>query len=215
MKYELVSFALCPYVQRSAITMKWKKVPFTFKEIDLQNPPEWFNKISPLGKVPVLVIDGKTTLFESAVINEYIDEVTEPRLMPTDPLQKAIERGWIEVGSELLGMQYTLCFETEADAMAEGIKDFFETLEKLEPVLKSGPYFRGKDFSLVDSTFAPFFLRTKLLKSLWNDSAWAAIPKTRKWAETLIGLPEVQTSVKPTFAQDYTEFLRARESALD
>jgi hypothetical protein len=48
-------------------------VPFERIDIDLANKPDWFLKISPLGKVPVLRVTtdkGETTLFESNVICE-------------------------------------------------------------------------------------------------------------------------------------------------
>ena len=50
----LVSHLLCPFVQRAAIVLLEKGVPFTRKNIDLANKPDWFLAISPLGKVPVL-----------------------------------------------------------------------------------------------------------------------------------------------------------------
>ncbi len=71
-KPKLISFKICPYVQRSVITLKEKNVDFDIEYIDLANKPEWFLKISPLGRVPVLQV-GEEVLFESAVINEYLD----------------------------------------------------------------------------------------------------------------------------------------------
>ncbi len=79
----LVSHALCPYVQRAAIVLAEKDVPFERRDIDLANKPEWFLRLSPLGKTPVLVVEGEA-IFESAVICEYLDETTLPRLHPDD-----------------------------------------------------------------------------------------------------------------------------------
>lgn len=47
--YQLISLVLCPFEQRSVITLKVRRVPFEIIYIDLQNPPEWFRAISPLG----------------------------------------------------------------------------------------------------------------------------------------------------------------------
>lgn len=75
---KLISHKLCPYVQRAVIALQEKGVPFERIDIDLANKPDCFLKISPLGKVPVLVVtrdDGKeVALFESNVICEYIEE---------------------------------------------------------------------------------------------------------------------------------------------
>src|SRR5579872_1539256 len=78
--YMMVSFKTCPWVQRSAIILREKNTPFEFRHIESDNRPDWFLAISPHKKVPVLRIDDKVTLFESNAINEYLDEVDQPRL---------------------------------------------------------------------------------------------------------------------------------------
>jgi glutathione S-transferase len=208
-QFELVSFHLCPYVQRSMITLEHKKVPYTRKDIDLQNPPEWFLKISPMGKVPVLTVDEKTVLFESAVINEYLDDVTEPRLNPKDPLARAKERAWIEYGSELLMGMFTLAHAEEQTEFENGLKEFWDDLSKLEPILGEGPYFRNKEFSLVDTSYAPFFLRVSWLPKLWESSFWARIPKTRQWAEKLICHPAVEAATAPDLEDAYVDYVKS------
>lgn len=74
-KLILVSHHLCPYVQRAAIALAEKSVPFERRFVDLADKPDWFRAISPLGKVPLLIVrqdDGTdVVLFESAVICEY------------------------------------------------------------------------------------------------------------------------------------------------
>jgi glutathione S-transferase len=190
---ELISFHLCPYVQRAIITLMEKKVPFSMVEIDLYNPPEWFDRISPMGKVPVLMVDGKTALFESAVINDYLDEITEPKLNPRDPLQKAKERAWIEFGSELMAVFYGVYTTKDREAFESSVKEFFESLSKLEPEVQ-GPFFRGYDFSLVDTSYAPLFLRLSFIPMLWEHPAWKTLPKVRSWAESLLKHPSVLES---------------------
>ena len=116
-KFRLISFKLCPFVQRSVIVLKEKKIPFEIEYIDLANKPDWFLKISPTGKVPVLEVDGKV-LFESAVIMEYLDEVNPPSLHPTDAFKKAQDRAWIEFSSNLLVLQYQLSHTKSAEDYA-------------------------------------------------------------------------------------------------
>src|SRR2546423_129287 len=96
-KLKLISHPLCPYVQRAVIALSEKGVPFERIDIDLANKPDWFLRISPLGKTPVLLVDA-TTIFESAVILEYLEETQPSPLHPRDPLQRAEHRGWIEFG---------------------------------------------------------------------------------------------------------------------
>src|SRR4051812_26212701 len=76
-KLTLISHKLCPYVQRAVIALNEKGVAFERVDIDLSNKPDWLLKLSPLGKVPVLVVrgdEGEVALFESNVICEYIED---------------------------------------------------------------------------------------------------------------------------------------------
>ena len=72
-KLTLISHKLCPYVQRVAIALAEKGVPFERIDIDLADKPDWFLNVSPLGKTPVLLA-GDTAIFESAVILEYLED---------------------------------------------------------------------------------------------------------------------------------------------
>src|SRR5574342_202138 len=92
----LCSFKTCPWVQRAAIVLREKQVPYDISYIDRDNRPDWFLKISPHAKVPVVVVDGKDSLFESNAIAEYLDETVAPRLHPEDPMARARNRAWTD-----------------------------------------------------------------------------------------------------------------------
>ena len=78
---KLISHKLCPYVQRAVIALTEKGVAFERIDIDLASKPDWFLKVSPLGKTPVLVV-GEHAIFESAVILEYLEETQAGPLHP-------------------------------------------------------------------------------------------------------------------------------------
>ncbi|TIS60565.1 MAG: glutathione S-transferase family protein, partial [Mesorhizobium sp.] len=104
-KLTLVSHHLCPYVQRAAISLAEKGVPFERVKVDLANKPDWFKAISPLGKVPLLRVPSggkEEVIFESAIILEFLEETEANPLHPADPLMKARHRAWIEFGSAIL-----------------------------------------------------------------------------------------------------------------
>src|SRR5258708_18723694 len=98
---KLISHKLCPYVQRAVIALTEKGVEFERIDIDLADKPNWFLKLSPLGKTPVLLV-GDTAIFESAVILEYLEETQPKPLHPANALTRAEHRGWIEFGSTIL-----------------------------------------------------------------------------------------------------------------
>lgn len=214
MNLELISFTLCPFVQRSVITLNFKKAAYKLTAIDLKNKPPWFLEISPLGKVPVLRVDDKVSIFESAVINEFIDETVGPALMPADPLQRALERAWIEYGSELLRSSYAMSVERDSTELERRSAKFFADLAKVEAVLGDGPYFRGQHFSLVEAAWAPLFMRLFLSPRLEGDESWKKTPRLRAWAENMVKVPAVLNSVPADFAEQYLGYCRASGSLL-
>ncbi|MFZ0254770.1 MAG: glutathione S-transferase family protein [Gammaproteobacteria bacterium] len=210
MDLELISFELCPYVQRAVITLLYKQASFTLTHIDLADPPKWFLDISPFGKVPVLRVNGKTIIFESAVINEYIDEVFPDRLHPADPLQRALNRSWIEFGSACLIDTFRMINAKTADKFADVHADLLEKLQQIEEILGAGPYFNGNRFSLVDAAYAPLFARLELLGELVEVYVKTDLPKAASWSETLLVAPAVQRSQVAHFSELYYKMIRNR-----
>ena len=129
--FRLISFKLCPFVQRSAITLLYRKIPYEITYINLDEPPEWFKEISPLGKVPILSVDD-TPLFESAVINEYINDLTGGDLLPNDILQKALCRGYIELATEATFALIALFRTPDEKVFNEKTANLTEYLHHLE-----------------------------------------------------------------------------------
>src|SRR4051794_22704716 len=154
-KLTLVSHKLCPYVQRAVIALSEKGVPFTRRDVDLAHKPDWFLRVSPLGKTPVLLV-SETAIFESAVILEYLEETQANPLHPADPLARAEHRAWIEFGSAILndisGL-YAAADEAAFRAKAAALRDKFARVE----LRLNAPWFDGERFSLVDSVFGPVF----------------------------------------------------------
>ncbi|NOJ40497.1 glutathione S-transferase family protein [Bradyrhizobium australiense] len=209
-KLTLISHKLCPYVQRAVIALTEKGVPFERVDIDLANKPDWFLKISPLGKVPVLVVTGKdgkeVALFESNVICEYIEETQGgAKLHLQEALQRAQHRAWMEFGStilsELWGLETTgdpAVFESKRQAVAA-------KFSRVEEALGTGPFFAGENFSLVDAVFAPIFRYFDVFDQLTDLSVFADTPKVRAWRGVLAKRPSVRTAV----GSDYPQLLHA------
>lgn len=209
----LVSFALCPYVQRAAITLLEKDVAFTRTDIDLSDKPEWFRAISPLGKVPLLQVDG-AVLFESTPIVEYLDEVYAPRLHPQDPLVRAQHRAWMEVGSSILGDLWVV--ETTADTAAfeEKLAVMRAKFARVEQALGEAPYFDGAAFRLVDAVFAPIFRYFDVFDAFAELGVFDGLLKVQAWREALRARPSVQAAVRPDYAALLTAFVTEKGGVL-
>ncbi|PWS35784.1 glutathione S-transferase family protein [Falsiroseomonas bella] len=201
---QLISFDLCPYVQRAAIVLLEKGVAFERVDIDLYAKPDWFLALSPLGRVPVLRV-GEEVLFESAVIAEYLEETQAPRLHPADPLEKAKHRAWIEFAATMLDDTWVIETGKDAaafDARCATLRQKFQRIEALPPRL---PFFAGEDFSIVDAAFAPVFRYFDTFDRMAPLGVLDGLPRVAAWRQALAARPSVRKVVVP----DYPERLRA------
>jgi glutathione S-transferase len=209
----LVSHGLCPYVQRAAIALEEKGVAFERIDVDLDNKPDWFKAISPLGKVPLLKI-GDAVIFESTVIVEYLEETQPHPLHPADPLKRAEHRAWMEFGSAILADIWG--FYTAPDEAALQAKNGTLTgkFARLEQHLGEGPYFDGARFSLVDAVFAPVFRYFDLFERIGDFGSLDGKPKLAAWRNALAERPSVVRAVAPDFQERLRGFIVARNSRL-
>lgn len=209
----LISHALCPFVQRAAIVLAEKQVPFARTDIDLANKPDWFRAISPLGKTPVLLVCDQP-IFESAVICEYLDETRGARLHPKDPLERARHRGWMEFGSAVLsdiGGFYTASDKAALEAKRQDLANRFVTLEA---EMGDGPYFGGLQFSLVDAVFGPVFRYFDVFDQIADFCVFAGTPKVRAWRAALAQRKSVRDAAHDNYAGLLRDFLLNRRSEL-
>lgn len=139
---------------------------------------------NPYGKVPVLV-DGDGIIYESAVINEYLDEkFTDHPLMPRNQLDRAKVRIWVDF------------FNTRVHPTASNLQKnrepekarvkMAEHLGTLDDALAGRDYLVSNQFSLADVTFIPFYTRRERYTVNFDN-----YPNIKRWAENLIARPQV------------------------
>ncbi|RVD29876.1 glutathione S-transferase family protein [Mesorhizobium sp. M4B.F.Ca.ET.017.02.2.1] len=220
-KLTLVSHHLCPYVQRAAIALAEKGVPFERVMIDLADKPAWFRARSPLGKVPLLSVDRdgeETVIFESAVILEFLEETEANPLHPADPLTRARHRAWIEFGSATLnaiGRFYAASSEAAFTAESKGLSAMFDRLEaELAGRTSPGPWFAGERFSLVDAVYGPIFRYFDVFDEIGDFGILGGKPLVQAWRRALSGRQSVKDAVDPDYPQRLEAFLRAKASHL-
>lgn len=209
----LVSHVLCPYVQRAAIVLAEKGVPFERRDVDLACRPDWFLEISPLGKTPVLVAHGEA-IFESSVICEYLDEITLPRLHPADALTRARHRAWIAFGSQVLSDIGAYYNAPDEAALRLRERDLRRRFEALEAELGPGPWFGGTAFGLVDAVFGPVFRYFDVFDPVADHGFWSGLPKVCAWRAALAARASVRNAVLADYPARLREFVRARAGAL-
>src|ERR671917_286771 len=135
-----------------------KSVEFETHEVDLSNKSEEFLRSSPTGKVPVIVVDGDS-LYESNVVNQYLDEVTDaPKLVPEDPKRRAHARIWMAFAdTDFFPAVFVTSVGRERGFPEARISEALQKLEaalgRLEERLRSRDYLAG-EFSLADLAHA-------------------------------------------------------------
>lgn len=209
----LVSHPLCPYVQRAVISLTEKGVPFERIDVDLARKPEWFLALSPLGKTPVLRVDGHA-IFESAVILEYLEETQPHPLHPPDPLARAGHRAWIEVGSAVLTDIAAFYAAADATAFAARAAALAARFGRLEGRLAAGPYFDGERFSLVDAAFGPVFRYFDAFEQIADFGILTDKPKAALWRSSLAARSSIRSAVSGDYDRRLLAFLAARRSHL-
>ncbi len=204
----LISFDICPYVQRSTIVLEEKGVPYEIEFIDLADKPDWFLEISPHGKVPVLRI-GDAVLFESAVILEYLDEIHEPRLHPDDPLERARDRSWFSVADVLAQEMFQMMIADDRDALEQRAEVVRRNLARLAEELE-GPLWRGEDVCAMDAVTYPALQRLGWLDEVYPElDLFGGAGTIRTWRDTLAERRSVVASTVPDVRERFLAAMRA------
>ncbi|MDR3478599.1 MAG: glutathione S-transferase family protein [Gammaproteobacteria bacterium] len=210
----LYSFRICPFVERTNILLNEKNIECERVYVDIRNKPDWFLKLSPLGKVPVLSAD-KAIIFESTVINEYLDEISSlPLLYPNDPIQKARNKSWIEWGSTLVFDAYYMTLASNKLEFVEKQKIVNSKLVLLEQELRNTPFFNGEKFSMIDLAYAPLFRRFDSLVRQFSIDTLEQYPKLKIWSNHILKKESVQNGFAHNFDEEFYQLLKLKGSCL-
>lgn len=93
MPMQLFHSLTSPYSRKVRVTLFEKGIPF--EDINVATSATQPGNVNPLGKVPTLVLDDGTVLFDSTVITETLDALyPSPRLIPESTPERAMVRRW-------------------------------------------------------------------------------------------------------------------------
>ncbi len=212
---ELISNLLCPYTQRAAILLAEKGLPCQRRYIDLADKPDWFLRLSPLGKVPVLRVGDAGAIFETSVICAYIEEAhPSPALLPAEPLARARQRAWAELASACIAEVFGFYMAPDAQTFALRRDALAARFAGLERELGDGPWFDGDAFGLTDAAFAPLFRLFDGFDRIEDFGLLAGLPRVAAYRARLAIRDSVREAVPADYGEQFLRYLAGRGSYL-
>lgn len=206
---QLYSADGCPYAQRARVLLALREVPFELRTIDLANKPPEFLKLSPTGRVPMLVNDD-AKLYESYVINEYLAELTGwPEALSKDVFQRARERlAMLQFDNVLVSLAWT-------SLKAKGVLDEAQkkTLERELAELERTVEGADARVNLLGIHVVTHAVRWQWVGE-WTSlpQAFAKRPMLQQWLDELAALPAVTSTLSD---RDETVAVMRKMAGLD
>ena len=129
---KLVGSLTSPYVRKVRAVLAEKKIEYEFV-IDVPwSADTRVPDINPLGKVPVLILDDGSTLFDSRVIAEYLDSVTpNNRLLPSPNRERITIKRWEALADGVVDAAVAIVLESNYELAYTDRHDAIITKDKL------------------------------------------------------------------------------------
>ncbi|HEV8554713.1 MAG TPA: glutathione S-transferase [Casimicrobiaceae bacterium] len=200
---KLIASYTSPYARKVRIALAEKKIEYEFVEESPWAAQTTVPTYNPLGKVPVLVLDDGTTLFDSRVIVEYLDTVSPvSRLIPEPNRQRIVVKRWEALADGICDAAVAVVLERKRPTRQQN-KDWLDRqlrkidlgLKELGNELGEKVWCNGEAYSLADiaTGCALAYLDLRHAAIDWR----AAYPKLVKLAEKLAKRPSFAETVPP------------------
>ena len=200
---KLIASKTSPYVRKVRIALAEKKIEFQMVEASPWEPGNPVHAWSPLGKVPVLVLDDGTQLFDSRVIVEYIDTVSPvSRLIPEPNRQRIEVKRWEALADGICDATLAIVLESRRPAKLQN-KAWIERQQQkiaagvaeLARELGENAWCNGESYSLADlaTGCALGYLDLRYTALDWRRE----YPNLARLAEKLAKRPSFQETLPP------------------
>jgi glutathione S-transferase len=211
---KIVSFKICPFVQRVTALLEAKRLPYEIEFISLSDKPQWFLDISPNGQVPVLITDSGQPLFESDAIVEYIEEAF-PALQPEVTLEtKATNRAWSYLASKNYLVQCSAQRSPDIDVLQERSAKLGKAFDRIAKELGDTPFFGGDTIGMVDIAWLPLLHRADIMEQHSGYDFLGKRPRLKRWQKQLLDSDLAAKSVAPDFKQAFSAFYLSDDTFL-
>ncbi len=209
----LIGHRICPFVQRVAIVLDELSIPHKRVNIDLDHKPDWLKKYSPELKVPILLVRGDISIFDSVNICEYLDSGAN-RLFSISSLKRAQEKSWISYSASILDVIANIIYNSKGDVeILQYIDDLKGKVFALEKELGECPYF-NQSFSMVDVMYAPIFRYADFFKRFVGVDFYGGNGKMKAWSSHVLARPSVINCVPKSYDEELKEFILRKNKYL-
>jgi glutathione S-transferase len=187
---KLVGSRTSPYVRKVRVILAEKNLPCDFIEESAWNADTTVPRYNPLNKVPALVLDDGESIYDSAVISEYLDAVTGGSLLPKEPAARARVRRDEALGDGIADAGITAFLERKRELsrqdaawIARQMSKVNAGIEALAKALGTRPYLGGDAPNLGDiaCACALFWTEFRMPELGLRD----AHPNLRAWAQRM------------------------------
>jgi glutathione S-transferase len=117
---KLIGSLTSPYARKARVVLAEKKIEYDFVLDSPWSPDSLVPDLNPLGKIPVLVLDDDTPLFDSRVIVEYLDNVApNNKLMPAPNRERTEVKRWEALADGVCDAAVLIFLERKRPAKAQ------------------------------------------------------------------------------------------------
>jgi glutathione S-transferase len=110
---KLLSAPASPFARKVRIVLAEKRIDCDVERVDVQPQENAVNAHNPLGKIPTLLLDDGTALYDSRVIVEFLDNMTaNGRLIPKDNRERIAVRRWEALADGVLDAGLLVRYES-------------------------------------------------------------------------------------------------------
>ncbi len=198
---KLIASHTSPYARKVRVMLAEKKLECELMEENVWSATTQVTRFNPLTKIPALVLDDRTCLYDSSVITEYLDTLSAPALIPQAGLARALVRRDESLADGICDAAVAVVLEKKRDAPRQDPAWIDRQRGKIDAAIASlagalGPsqYFHGQAFSLADLAIgcALFYVEFRLPEIGWR----AKYPAVKAWAERIETRPSF-TATRP------------------
>ncbi len=211
---KIVSFDICPFVQRVAAVLEAKGLPYEIEFISLQDKPQWFLDISPNGQVPVLITDAGHALFESDAIVEYLEEAYAPLHANLSPEEKATNRAWAYLATKHYLVQCGAQRSRDEATLSERAAKLDVAFDRIEKQLGETLFFSGDEIGMVDVAWLVLLHRAEIIEKYTGYDFVGERPKLKSWQAHLMQTGLAEKSVPVEFEDDFVDFYLSDQTFL-